>query len=233
MCTVTYLPAPRGFILTHNRDEAPSRVAPGLMVEEDGERRLFYPRDAGAGGSWLIASNTGFAVCVLNGAFVKHERTPPYRRSRGWVLLDFARAARPEVFFQDYDLSGIEPFTLLYATRGQLVEFRWDGQHRHFAHKPANQPHFWSSVTLYDPPIQVAREAVFFRWLQQHPRPTPAALRQLHLTGSIGDPENDFCMNRQNRVRTVGLTQVVFTLPAQWLRYRDLLHNEEAVRRIF
>ncbi len=233
MCTVTYVPASRGFTLTHNRDEAPQRSAPGLWMETHGVSRLFYPRDAGAGGTWIVASSARFVACVLNGAFVRHQRTPPYRRSRGLVLLDFAHTAQPEAFFLHYDLEGIEPFTLLFAQPGLLLEFRWDGRQRYLTPKPADQPHFWCSATLYDTHVQTLREGVFRQWLMKTSTPSPQTLRQLHLYGSIGDPENDFCMNRQNRVRTIGLTQVVFHQPAQWVRHRDLLTGEEVVRKIF
>ncbi len=232
MCTATYLPVEGGFVLTHNRDEAPSRSAPGIAVELEGERRLFFPRDAEAGGTWIVAASTGFAACLLNGAFVRHRRTPPYRRSRGWVLLDFARLPQPATFFRTYDLEGIEPFTLLYADGNELLEFRWDGQQRYLTAKPIDQPHFWCSVTLYDSEVSAAREQVFRKWLLQHPEPNPQAVRRLHLQGSIGDPENDFCMNRQGRVCTVGVAQLFFTTSTSWLRYRDLIHGREVFRRV-
>ena len=50
MCTVTYLPlGNNNFILTSNRDEAPSRkTTPPKLYEEDGVK-LTYPKDELAG----------------------------------------------------------------------------------------------------------------------------------------------------------------------------------------
>ena len=57
MCTVTYLPHGAGFVLTHNRDEAPARTALAIDREkrEGSNEWLIFPRDAKAGGAWMVA----------------------------------------------------------------------------------------------------------------------------------------------------------------------------------
>jgi len=157
MCTVTYLPKPSGFILTHNRDEAPSRSPQSIVRENklDGNTLLF-PRDKKAGGTWIATTRHGRTACLLNGAFVKHHHSPPYRRSRGLILLDFFEWAEPDDFFQLYDFEGVEPFTMLVFAQNKLsessiprvIEFRWDGQIRHLKNLPAHEAHFWCSSTL-------------------------------------------------------------------------------------
>ncbi|HAD11338.1 MAG TPA: hypothetical protein DCF33_02760, partial [Saprospirales bacterium] len=111
MCTVTYLPLSNGFILTHNRDEAPAR-SPKSIVRE-GSPAILFPRDTHAGGTWIACSQSGRTACLLNGAFVLHRRQPPYRRSRGLLLLDFFDWKNADDFFAEYDLHNIEPFTFL------------------------------------------------------------------------------------------------------------------------
>ena len=235
MCTVTYLPASGGFILTHNRDEAPSRSPDSISkIKTSGGDTLLFPRDTKAGGTWIATARSGKTVCLLNGAFVKHAHQPPYRRSRGLILLDFFDWENADDFFRDYDLEGIEPFTLLTFQAGQVAELRWDGHTRHLKKLSPSVAHFWCSATLYPPEMQLRREQVFRDWLflLKNIVPTQQRLLQLHRTGSVGDPENDFVMNRSGRVCTVSITQVVVKNSQTVLRYHDLLEGHQANRKL-
>lgn len=233
MCTVTYLPTPSGFILTHNRDEAPTRSPNAISREKTGNDVLLFPRDTKAGGAWVVTAKSGKSACLLNGAFVKHHHNPPYRRSRGLVLLDFFQWEKSDDFFQHYDLEGIEPFTFLYFHRDDAVELRWDGLKRHIQRLDAGTPHFWCSSTLYPPDMQVRRESLFRNWLSgRHSVPAPADLLALHKTGSVGDPENDYVMNRGGRVCTVSITQITLTFEILRMRYLDLLEGNRDMRRV-
>jgi hypothetical protein len=238
MCTVTYVPAaaaePGGFTLTHNRDEAPSRSPHDIFrAKTPSGDTLIFPRDTRAGGAWIVASRSGRTACLLNGAFVKHDHRPPYRRSRGLLLLDFFDWENSNDFFRDYDLEGIEPFTLLFFEKNRAVEFRWDGHARHLKNLPPDVTHFWCSATLYPAEMQARREQVFRQWfLSKKNTPTQQQLLSLHRTGSVGDPENDFVMNRGGRVCTVSITQVTVKNSGAVMRYHDLLGNRRAVKRL-
>jgi hypothetical protein len=242
MCTVTYLPTAAGFVLTHNRDEAPDRSPKSIERAQSNRDRLLFPRDTKAGGTWVAAARSGKIACLLNGAFVKHAHRPPYRRSRGLLLLDFFDWADSDDFFARYDLADIEPFTFLFFQKkpsgnaSRVVEFRWDGQNRYRKDLPSDAPHFWCSATLYSPEWQARRAQVFQDWLRQKPaapRRLNAAILDLHLRGSVGDPEFDYVMNRGNRVRTVSVSQVTVDKNFARLRYLDLLsgnRDERAIR---
>ncbi len=234
MCTVTYLPSPSGFILTHNRDEAPSRAAAQIFREKNSAGdTLLFPRDPAAGGTWFAAAKSGKVACLLNGAFLKHRHEPPYRRSRGLLVLDFFDWESPEKFFAEYDLAGIEPFTFLFFSKNAAAEFRWDGQARHLQHLPLDQAQFWCSATLYPPEMQARRELVFQKWLaKKTAQPSPAQLWQLHQTGQVGDPENDFVMNRAGRVQTVSITQTVVSGGQAKLKFWNLLRGEIEQRKM-
>lgn len=234
MCTVTYLPTSGGFILTHNRDEAPSRSPDHISkVKTEGGDVLIFPRDTKAGGAWIITARSGTTACLLNGAFIKHAHRPPYRRSRGLLLLDFFDWENPDDFFRDYDLAGIEPFTLLFFEKKRVAELRWDGQTRHWKNLPPDAAHFWCSATLYPPEMQMRREQVFRHdFLSKNPNPTQQLLLHLHRTGSVGDPENDFVMNRGGRVCTVSITQVVIKNGRATMRYHDLLEGNQSQRNL-
>lgn len=229
MCTVTYLPATDGFILTHNRDEAPTRSPKQLTRQPMEDDTLLFPRDTKAGGTWIATSASGKTACLLNGAFEKHHHQPPYRRSRGLVLLDFLTSAQSDLFLAQIDLEGIEPFTLLYFLPQEVVAFRWDGHQKHTQRLPADQPHFWCSATLYPAPMRARREQVFRDWLAAPPStpPQPEQILALHRQGSVGDPENDYVMDRAGRVKTVSITQVVSQNAQASLHYFDLLDHTE------
>ena len=233
MCTVTFIPRSSGFILTHNRDEAPSRSPQYISREKTATETLLFPRDTKAGGAWIAAAKSGKTACLLNGAFVKHHHTPPYRRSRGLMLLDFFEQENADSFFARYDLDGIEPFTFLLFENNAITELRWDGSQRFIKNLPPEQAHFWCSSTLYPPEMQAKREQIFRNWLsQQASAPSAPSLLDLHRTGSVGDPENDFVMNRSDRVRTVSITQVVGTKKILRMRYFDLQEGHSDVRQI-
>lgn len=236
MCTVTYLPYRKGFVLTHNRDEAPSRSTQYIKRGRAGAQTLLFPQDSKAGGTWIATARDGRTACLLNGAFIKHKHLPPYRRSRGLILLDFFADPDPDAFLHSCDLEGIEPFTLLFFEPQRVVEFRWDGAQRYLQELDARTAHFWCSATLYPPEMQILREAVFRHWLTepkpQSARRLPADILNLHLTGSVGDPENDYVMDRNGRVQTVSITQIVQSDKGARMRYETILEDSSTQRRL-
>jgi uncharacterized protein with NRDE domain len=113
MCSVSYLPNPEcGFILTSNRDESIHRQAlqPQKYIYRDTE--IVFPKDSQVLGSW-IACSEHIAVCLLNGAEEAHVHQPPYRKSRGGVLLDLLVEKNIHDFHENYNLIDIEPFLLI------------------------------------------------------------------------------------------------------------------------
>src|SRR4051812_35703302 len=114
MCTVTYLPTHQnGFILTHSRDEKAIRkpaLSPQAVII--GGQEVYFPQDPQGKGTW-IATSAYTTLCLLNGAYIAHEPQPPYKHSRGLVLLHFFDYASIDNFIALYDFDGIEPFTLI------------------------------------------------------------------------------------------------------------------------
>ena len=226
MCTVTYIPQPGGhFVLTSNRDENAARSPQHLDREEVAGASLIFPRDTAAGGTWIAASDTNRVVCLLNGAFVKHSHRPPYRRSRGLMVLDFFRFATAVDFFEKYDFEGMEPFTLIVVDNGQPYELRWDEHQVHANQLDPQGYYLWSSATLYPGEVGVMRQSWFREWLDGRQDFSPAAILDFHRTGGQGDDWNGFIMNREGRVQTVSITQVVKNEAGIELTYNDLLRN--------
>lgn len=211
MCTVSYVPAEDGFVLTSNRDETPTRSAEPPRPHPVGDQVLLFPREPLKGGTWIAASRSR-VVCLLNGAFIKHSHRPPYRISRGIMLLDSFGYSDDYAFAGRYDFGGIEPFTLVWVADQWLSEIRWDGKALHHTPLSAFEPHIWASATLYPPEIQTLRRTWFSDFVQKTISPVPTEISALpmeilgfHTTPKGIEPENDIVMQRP-LVRTVSAT---------------------------
>lgn len=237
MCTVTFLPSgSSGFILTSNRDERKQRKTaepPRRFTVND--ISVFFPRDPEANGTWIATGANQYTLCLLNGAFVPHERKPAYRMSRGLVLTGFFDFNSVDSFITGFDFSGIEPFTLIVArSAGAIIlhELIWDGEQLHVSSKDASQAHIWSSVTLYSPEV-ISRRKNFFRdWLSQHPDYTLETVLNLHEFGGIGEKQNDFRMYRNESMHTLSTTLVYKTAEETKMVYREFASGQDYHIRI-
>ncbi|MEO1517256.1 MAG: NRDE family protein [Bacteroidota bacterium] len=227
MCTVSYLPQSEGgFLLTSNRDESPSRATHALVRQSSLlGNALLFPQDPRSGGTWICMADSGRLICLLNGAFEKHQHRPPYHRSRGLVVLDAFDHVQIGDFFERYSLEGIEPFTMVVIEGADLYEFRWDGQQGHLQQLDRRKPYIWSSITLYDATYRASREALFEDWLRRQSVYVQDEILKFHSgeSGGTGDPDNDFVMNRRNVVRTVSISSVEKKDKAFYLLHKDLL----------
>ena len=161
-----------------------------------------------------------------------HQPQPPYRKSRGLVLLGLIDSPNAYTTFQSISLHHIEPFTVIILIEGQLFECRWDGQQKHTKKLPANRPQIWSSVTLYDPEVIAKRNQWFATWLQQHPQPTGNDILHFHQFTGDGDSHNDLRMNRNGQMLTVSVTQMVIAEEDITMQYLDLKNNRTFVQKI-
>lgn len=224
MCTVSFLPVNNGYHITSNRDEKNIRqpaVPPQTAVVNG--KKLLFPKDGDAGGSWIGMNEDGHAAVLLNGGFIKHVETPPYRKSRGLVFLDILSAERPLDRFLTIGLHQIQPFTIVLLSQANLYECCWDGSRTHTRVLPRDQPRIWSSVTLYEPAIIAKRKYWFAEWLKQYPIPSMDDILLFHRFAGDGDPVNDIRMNRDNRMLTVSITSMEMRPKAGKMTYFDLL----------
>jgi len=230
MCTVTFIPTKKNeFILTSNRDENETRSPENITTIETDGQTLIFPRDKGAGGTWIAASSNNKLVCLLNGAFERHPRNLPYPRSRGIMVLEFFKYPDANQFFAAYDFSDLESFTLITYDNGQLWDFRWDEykQQKFIKALDIREYHIWSSATLYEKAVQKKREKWLDEWLLNRTDFSKAAILELHKKGGEGNPSIDFMMNRYNYlVQTVSITQVVGKEGKMEMNYHDLMKNQ-------
>jgi hypothetical protein len=233
MCTVTFIPVRDEVFITSNRDEKLTRrraVTPVAYKQEG--YYLIYPKDADAGGTWIVLKENGDAAVLLNGAFLPHVPLSTYRKSRGLILLDIIQTSRPSSTLVKINLEGIEPFTIVLMESGSLYEFRWDGHERYCKQLSAHRPHIWSSATLYDGLIVKKREQWLAAFLNRNPNPTQLDILNFHRFTGEGDSSNDLLMARDNEYATVSITSLFLTAARGGMKYLDLLTGETAEKKI-
>lgn len=232
MCTVTYIPpvSDNGFILTSNRDEKAYRPTIAPEIYDMGSLKVCFPKDTQAGGSWIAANNKGRLCCLLNGAFVAHQKQIHHTQSRGKVLIEVASSPEEaSEYFQKKELSSIEPFTILTLNQekgkiSNLSEFIWDGTQKHFRELDKQQPWLWSSVTLYSPENRELRKQWFRRFLQVNEGDlTLESVISFHSGTHTSDNSINIIMQREGGLRTISITQVVPYEGKFRMNYFDLL----------
>lgn len=233
MCTVTYIGQENGnFLLTSNRDVPAKRSSPIVESVKIGTADLIFPKDALAGGTWIAMSSDGQVVCLLNGAFERHQVKASYRKSRGTMVLEFFEYKSAEDFFEKYNYRGIEPFTFIIYEKGTLWEFRWDETQKHIKILDSAKKYIWSSAPLYDKQAQQKRAYWFATWLENQQVVTPDSVIDFHLNGGEKDDWNGFIMNRFNIVQTVSNTSIHKNDGSINLRFHDFISNTKTTNSI-
>jgi len=231
MCTVTYLPTSTGFYFTSSRDEKASRDTLTPNVYEREGMKLVYPRDEKAGGTWIASSLEGRTACLLNGAFVNHDKKDNYSRSRGLILLESFSYKNAEEFSNGVHLENVEPFTLLMLdhSTGNLNsfnEFRWDGEKKYFKEIEMSTPQIWSSATLYNSNVQQKRKVLFNQWLHKHSDFEDAMILDFHNRKHGLANSEDLLMKGEGDLMTLSISQVHFNEGEAVFNYHDIIHSK-------
>lgn len=222
MCTVTYIPTRSGYCLTSNRDEhanrPPAELPNKLSYLENG---IWYPKDGGAGGSWIALKQDGSTAVLLNGAFEKHIKQIKYKQSRGLVFLSILQQQDLIQGFSFQNLEGIEPFTLIIKTPKGLFECIWDGQNKHQRKKDATVAHIWSSCTLYNQEVKTKRESYFYDWLKINSHPSASRIAALHQSKPFPNNAENFMMHQLEGISTVSITSIKVASEQSEISYLD------------
>jgi hypothetical protein len=233
MCTVTFIASGKKIYITSNRDEKVTREkALPPAVYKLGNGLTLYPKDAKAGGTWIVAKDNGDAAVLLNGAFIPHVSNSPYKKSRGLVLLEVIQDVNPHACFKAYDCNGIEPFTMIVYSNGQLYEYRWDGIEKYIRRLLTNVPYIWSSATLYSTEIINKRRQWFENWLKTTPAITRDAILQFHRFAGDGNMTHNLMMEKENETRTVSITQIIIEKSSISMHYWDALDDKTYLNKL-
>ena len=212
-------------MLISNRDEAVNRKTTPPKQYEDNGISLVYPKDEVAGGTWIGASSKNRLLCLLNGAFVKHDRKSCYKKSRGVIVKELLEIDDVFIEINKYDFSGVEPFTLLivdWNSELKLIELIWDGTTTQITDLPL-EPKIWSSSTLYNSEMKEFRQRWFQEYLSQNGSSSEELL-YFHEHYGVGDPMLDLKIDR-GLLKTVSITMFEKNEEDIQVVYKDLLHD--------
>lgn len=225
MCTVSFYKNNSQTIITSNRDEHHSRSkALPPIVYHTSTYQLIYCKDAQADGTWMVLRNDGVVIVLLNGAFEKHQLNPPYKKSRGLVLLDIINEENCLQKYIDYDLTNIEPFTIVIYHNHRLHECIWNGVEKFISEKPVEENYIWSSVTLYDEEFRNKKHVFFQQLLQTKDELSADDILEFH--HSKHDLENGFIINRKQQLLTFSVTQVVLSEEKNTFHHHDIIDDQ-------
>lgn len=234
MCTLTYLPLNDEFIFTSNRDEHESRAHTLFpVIEEKANQLVYFPQDPKAGGTWIATSNSQKLAVLLNGAYTSHQHQPPYRKSRGLVLLDLFEYESLEAFYSSYNFDNIEPFTIVdfdLSNPDSLFELRWDGNQKHFTTLDGRKAQIWSSAQLYSQEVREQREKWFEELLSVNPN--AETLSHFHEFGGNASIRENIKMDMGNGLKTISISQLIFYKEKTKFNYQNLVDETSKVEWI-
>ena len=205
MCTVVYIPGNDKQYFASLRDESPVRpkaIAPEKFTENDVS--YLSPVDSEAGGSWVGVNSSGILIILLNGGFESHEKKKFYRKSRGLIVKELLLSAMPVIEWSIMDMDGIEPYTLIVAADKNLFRLVWDGEKKHRINLDTDQPHIFSSSTLYNAQARASRQDLFENWIAMKPPVTKLSLLDFFNTST--DKQNGFIIDRDEKIKTLSYT---------------------------
>lgn len=229
MCTLTYIPLGKhNYLFTTNRDEQSDRHANlpvNCLVDDE---KVLYPEDKKEKGTWILCTAT-FSMCLLNGAFNKYESNPPYKKSRGKVMLEFLKFNSTLDFILNYNFDGIEPFTIVIIRSNRelmLEELRWDGSNFHYRNLDPQKPAIWASCVLFDDENQNLRRIKFRNWLAGSDFSQQSVL-SFHKYMGVDDLFNTALINSENKVQTLSITQIRKLDNKLVMYYENLLEDKK------
>lgn len=229
MCTVTFVKSGNRTIITSNRDEQVLRQAIEPKNYLANGKNLVFPKDPQAGGTWYAIDEHANVLVLLNGAEEKHEWNPPYRKSRGLIVLDIIGAKSPKAMWREIDLDDIEPFTLVLYQEQKLYQLRWNGSQKDAIELNPDEHHIWSSASLYPKDIRAKRSKWFANFLRFNAHPSAKDMYHFHHYAESGDTENGLVINRNNFLKTLSITQTVIHGQKVKMNYHDLTGHKDFV----
>ena len=232
MCVLTYVPiGDGGFVVTSNRDEniVRPKAKPPKKLKANGIE-IFCPVDPTSGGTW-IATSKKHTLVLLNGGYKKHISQPPYRQSRGKVILDFFNWNDADLFLENFAFDQMEPFTLLiFENENQvtITEAKWCSNSVFINKYEGKEPLIWSSATLYDQAAIEKRASWFLDHINtiSHEN-TPEEILEFHENGGNWDENDSINLNRKNGIKTVSITQIEVNKDTKRISYIDMENHSQ------
>ncbi len=227
MCTVTYIPKENSeFILTHNRDEDIKRAIATPPIEKliNGEKHLL-PIDPQGGGTWIGISETGRVASLLNGGSESYNYNPPYRHSRGKVILDYFSCPDFISFYNSYNFNELEPFTLLVFEDNNMFELIVNESNISMKELDVKKPHIYSSSSLYTDKSKEERRLSFFEWFYKTQNISQETAMKFHHNFLFEKEKDKSKIWGDYILNTVSITSVYSTLDKAEIHYSDQFND--------
>lgn len=227
MCTMTYIPQEEGkFILTHSRDESIRRgiASPPIKRMIGGIKHLF-PVDPVGMGTWIGVSEYGRVAGLVNGAKKEHIHKPPYKHSRGRIILDFFTYPDFSGFIDNYSFDDLEPFTLIVFENGKIYEAILDGEGILKRELQPDKPFVYSSSSLYTEKSKHKRKVKFFNWYLQDMEKDQKSIFEFHKENLFDNEPDKSKVPGDHILKTVSITSVVNMTNEIDMNYLDLVND--------
>jgi Transport and Golgi organisation 2 len=223
MCTVSFLPSPRGFYLAMNRDEKRDRFAalPPEIVEFENHRVLF-PREP-TGGTWISANDAGVCLALINWHRIEREPTND-TISRGLVIRELAGTSTADgivAALKKLPLRKLRPFRLIaiVSAGNQVIECCWN-LNRLSIRKHSWESRHWFSSGFDEATAEAERTRVCSALADESAKRDLKWLRRLHRSHAPERGPFSICMHRPTAA-TVSYTEVVVSGRSVVMRYKD------------
>ncbi len=210
MCTVTFWPKKRGYLLGMNRDEQRTRPLGLPPVESEAEGlKVVHPSEP-AGGTWISVNQLGATIALINWYSIP-GRAKGTAVSRGRVVLATCAAKSSEdvaTRLAGLPLAEMNPFRLIgvFEDEQAAFEWRWDRETLSARRHPW-EPRQWISSGHDEPGAQPVRSGVFATARLESDAGSTAWLRRLHSSHLPERGPFSTCMHRADAV-TVSYTEV-------------------------
>lgn len=228
MCTVSFVNANGKIIITSNRDEKtlrPNAVEPKNYFVNN--KKIIFPKDKKAGGTWFAIDEHSTVVVLLNGADEKHILKESYQKSRGLIVLELISSESAIEEWKNIVLENIEPFTVVLFENQKLYQLRWNEIQKSTIELDTNQNHVWSSSTLYSKEIREKRANWFYAFLDTQPKVSADELFNFHRYTEEENREHGLVINRNDILKTVSITQTVIEKNKVEIHYNDLIAEKD------
>jgi hypothetical protein len=226
MCVLSVVYNGGEIIVTSNRDE--KRERPNSSIPRAYHLNggcVVYAQDSLQNGTWLVADDRGRVAVLLNGAIKPHVPNPPYRMSRGLLLLDVFEKEDFLTAFHEFDLTGIEPFQMIFISQGSIYQMLWDEQFKHVVQFHDRSSVCFFSSTLYSENHQQEKENWFIK--QQSNLDVDYALHLFHLHQRRSNGAEDGCFFLNNSTHlTKSVSQVVIAQGQSTYRHWQSWNDE-------
>ena len=228
MCTVSFVNANGKIIITSNRDEKtlrPNAIEPKNYLINN--KKIIFPKDKKAGGTWYAINENSTVLVLLNGADEKHILKESYRKSRGLIVLELISSESVLAEWNTIDLDTIEPFTLVLFENQKLYQLRWNEIQKSDLELDTVQSHIWSSSTLYSKEIREKRANWFYNFLDTKPEVNAEELFNFHRYTEAENTEHGLVINRNDALKTLSITQTVIEKNKVAIHYNDLIAERD------